>query len=327
MKWLQYLRKEGGLKYLIQSLLKGTLFISVLNFLFLGRDKKALEILRLSSEYKLLKRLRKANVKNINQYLERKNIDFSIKNESNNELIKKIWICWWQGIDEAPFIVQQCYSSVQKNFKEWDIVVITLDNYKEYISFPEYIETKWKKGQITLTHMSDLLRVELLSKYGGLWIDSTVYVTSPYFPKSIGTANLFWFKTLKPGADGHVLNMSSWMLYANEKSQILKLTKFLLYEYWKTHNGLLDYFLVHYMMAIASEVFPYECKEIPSFSNSLPHILLLNLFEKYNEKYWEDLCRMTSFHKLSYKLSEEKIRKAKGSYYDKIFRNNNESYK
>ena len=37
---------------------------------------------------------------------------------------------------------------------------------------------KWEKGIITHTHMTDLLRLELLIKYGGMWIDATVLCTA-----------------------------------------------------------------------------------------------------------------------------------------------------
>ena len=36
---------------------------------------------------------------------------------------------------------------------------------------------KWEKGRIPAAMFSDLLRVELLIKYGGTWIDSTVLCT------------------------------------------------------------------------------------------------------------------------------------------------------
>ena len=42
---------------------------------------------------------------------------------------------------------------------------------------PEYIVKKWEKGRIPAALFSDLLRLELLIKYGGTWIDSTVLCT------------------------------------------------------------------------------------------------------------------------------------------------------
>ena len=185
MNWLYYFKKEGGVKYILRSAVNGTLFISIIDFLFLGRTKKALEILRLSTEYKLLNKLRKKNYDYIEQF-KKNNVAESIDNYGLKDVpIKTVWICWWQGLDKAPVLVRKCYDSVEQNFRGWKIVVITLENYKRYVSFPNYIEKKWKEGLISLTHMSDLLRVELLSKFGGLWLDATVYVTSPDLPSSI----------------------------------------------------------------------------------------------------------------------------------------------
>jgi len=45
------------------------------------------------------------------------------------------------------------------------------------VELPGYIVEKWEKGRIPAAMFSDLLRVELLIKYGGTWIDSTVFCT------------------------------------------------------------------------------------------------------------------------------------------------------
>ena len=56
---------------------------------------------------------------------------------------------------------------------------------------------------------------------------------------------------------------------------------------------------------------------IPPFCNTVPHILLLHFFDKYDEDLFEDLKNMTCFHKLSYKFTEEDMDK-KGTFYDVI---------
>jgi hypothetical protein len=40
------------------------------------------------------------------------------------------------------------------------------------------------------------------------------------------------------------------------------------------------------------------------FPNSVPHILLLRLFEGYDETIWTAVKAQTPFHKLTYKFSE-----------------------
>ena len=52
--------------------------------------------------------------------------------------------------------------------------------------------------------------------------------------------------------------------------------------------------------------------------NSTPHILLLRLFDEYDEKMFYDILSQTPFHKLSYKFTDEQKLK-KGTYYQRVF--------
>lgn len=315
MNWKEYYYKQGGFSLIKQYLKNHTLGIAINQFLALGHDRKALELLRLAIEYRILRRLKKISKRDIQLLSE------SIRESNNLKKNKKttyIWICWWQGIENAPELVKKCYSSICYYFSDWDIRVITSDNYLEYVDFPDYIIEKWKAGKISNTHMSDLLRLDLLIKHGGLWLDSTIMATSSALPKSIINSDLFFYQTLKPGADGHSILLSSWLIYAKSNNCILKLTRELLYNYWKKAEKLSDYFLLHYYMTIACEIYQDEYDKIPQFSNEIPHILLLNLFKQYNQSYMDDLNQMTCFHKLSYKLDPDNIIDSKGSYYDWI---------
>lgn len=316
--WKHYFGKAGGASLLKQYAKNHTLGIAINQFVALGRDKKALELLRLAVEYKFLKRLRKKERGVISKLTE------AIRNSHNPNDVKKskiIWICWWQGIENAPELVKKCYNSVCHYYSDWDIRVITFNNYTDYIDFPQFIIDKWNDGVISHTHMSDILRLELLIRYGGLWLDSTVLATSGDIPRSVTESDLFFYQTLKPGADGHCVLLSNWLIYASSNNRILKLTRELLYQYWKRTNTLSDYFIFHYYMTISCEMFEEDYRNIPHFSNEIPHILLLNLFNKVNVHFLEDLKRMTCFHKLSYKLDPNMIAVSAGSYYDWIIKN------
>lgn len=37
----------------------------------------------------------------------------------------KIWICWWQGLENAPEIVKACVESIRRNAGGYDVVCIT----------------------------------------------------------------------------------------------------------------------------------------------------------------------------------------------------------
>ena len=197
------------------------------------------------------------------------------------------------------------------------IHILTKDNYREYITFPGFIQEKIDSGVITKTHMSDLLRLELLIRHGGTWLDATVLCSSPEVPSYMMDSDLFVFQDLKPGWDGHCQRISSWMITARTGHPILRLTRALLYEYWRKNTQMADYFLFHDFFELAIEAYPEEWNEVIPCSNAAPHILLLRLFEPYRRDVWEAVKEMTPFHKLSYKFDASDAQ-IPGTYYRSI---------
>ena len=90
-----------------------------------------------------------------------------------------------------------------ENLSDRNVHILTEENYRDYVTFPPFIQQKIDSGVISKTHMSDLLRLELLIRHGGLWLDATVLCTSPEVPAYMTDCDLFLFQDLKPGFDGH----------------------------------------------------------------------------------------------------------------------------
>lgn len=304
-------KKQGGLKLIKQYWLSGSFFTAVGELFLLGKSRTALEILRLSTHLKAKQKLEKRYTKALKEF-DREYTD-SVEHVSSN----KVWICWFQGIETAPELVKHCVESIQKNLSSREVVIITSENMQEYVQFPDYIIDKWKSGQITHTHMTDLLRLELLIRYGGTWMDATVYCSEKEenIPAYFFDSDLFFFQSLKPGRDGHSHINSSWYITAKSNNKYLMACRHLCYAYWKKHNSMIDYFLLHDFMAICLEHYPDVWKQIVPRDNATPHILLLRLFEQYNEEMWNSIKEQTQFHKLSYKFKEGQ-EQIKGTYYN-----------
>lgn len=304
-------KKAGGFSLLLQYLRAGVLPIAIIQFLLLGNSKKALEILRHTIQYKIYNKLKK---KYKYVFDKQKTLNYnSLPQENSN----KIWICWLQGIENAPLLVQKCYESIKEHLGDKEIILITSENLFQYAQFPEYIIAKWKKGIISNTLFSDILRTELLIRHGGTWIDSTVLCTGSNIPDYIFNSDLFLYQILKPGRDGHSIFISSWFISAKTNNKILLTTRDLMYEYWKKKNYTIDYFLFHIFICISLEYFPEEWNKIPKLSSSIPHILLLQLFEPFNKKKYEAIKELTCFHKLSYKF-DDSLKKKDNTYYNYI---------
>lgn len=304
-------QKQGGLNLLKQYWRGGAFFTAVGEFCLLGKNRTALEILRLSATLKIRQKLEKRYKKYLIQF------DKEYR-EEEHKCSDRIWICWFQGLDKAPDIVKKCYESVKKNNPDKEVVVITSENVYNYVKFPEYIEQKWTSGIITHTHMTDLLRLELLIRYGGTWIDATVFCSSSEIPTYLFDSDLFFYQLLKPGRDGNATYFSSWFMSAKTNNKILMATQVLCYEYWKGNNTMWDYFLLHDFLSIVLEYYPDDWKKIIPRDNAAPHMLLLRLFDEYDKETWEAIKEQTPFHKLTYKFDESQT-EIQGSFFNKIF--------
>lgn len=305
-------KKQGGIKLLKEYWRAGVLAYAFGQLILTGRSKKSLEILRLGVQLKIRNKLKKK----FRPVLEQFEVNYT-KQALPSEPSNKVWVCWMQGMENAPVLVQKCYASLKANLKEREIILITAQNRKEYAVLPDYIEEKYRKGIITHTHFSDLLRVELLCKYGGTWIDSTVYCSGKNIPQYFFDSPFFVFQNLKPGANGSVLNISSWFMMAWSNQRLLLAVRELLWSYWEKSDRLVDYFLLHHFVCIVAERYEDDWKRIVQFPNSFPHVLLLMLFEPFDQEKWDAVTGVCPFHKLAYKRSAEDMAK-EGTYYKHI---------
>lgn len=314
MNLKEIFQKQGGWKLIKDWLHAGLLPYAIAQGCLLGRSKKSLEILRLGIT---LKKYHRLHLK-YSRFLQKISTSLTEKALSASERKKrKVWVCWMQGIENAPNLVQKCYISLKKNLHDREIILITADNISEYTDFPPYIIDKYKKGFITHTHFSDLLRVELLCRYGGTWIDSTVFCSGDDIPSYMLDSDFFLFQNLKPGSDGSIINISSWFITAKSNHKFMLAVRELLWKYWEQNDRLVDYFLLHHFIMMVAEFYQDDWKKIIPYPNSIPHILLLRLFEPYNEGVWAELKKICPFHKLAYKRSKEDFEK-KDTYYDII---------
>lgn len=223
----QILEKQGGMKLFKQYWQGGAFFTAVGEFVLLGKSRTALEILRLSTQLKTKQKLYKRYHGVLDTF--EKQFDSNLSHEASN----KVWICWFQGIEQAPELVQKCYQSVKQNMADKEVIMLTSENVFDYIQFPDFIVEKWKAGIITHTHMTDLMRLELLIRYGGLWLDATVFCSDNNIPTYFYQSDLFMYQCLKPGRDGHANYISSWLMTAKTNSKVLMAVRDMCYAYWK----------------------------------------------------------------------------------------------
>ena len=163
-----------------------------------------------------------------------------------------------------------------------------------------YIVRKWKEGVISNTHLSDLLRLELLIRYGGLWIDSTTYMTGT-IPAYIDDSNFFVYRN--GWMDMEMINMGSWLIFSKYANNIILLeTQGLLYAYWKKYNYIKNYFLMHIFFRMVTDANPELWEQVPAINHIDSHLLMQELPKHYDENRCQQIMRLTPIHKLTYKV-------------------------
>jgi len=103
--------------------------------------------------------------------------DFKFKTNNSiisnqSDLPKDIWLYWPAPKDKTPAIIQLCIQLIYKFNPNYNIHLITNQNYKEFIkdeNINKIIESK-----ITYNYKSDLIKLYILYNYGGIFIEPTI---------------------------------------------------------------------------------------------------------------------------------------------------------
>ena len=161
----------------------------------------------------------------------------------------RIWLCWWQGEENAPELVKACIKSVRQHRGEHTVTVITEENYKDYVDIPEGIVNKYRKGIISRTHFSDLLRFFLLAEYGGVWLDASMYCASACFGYIFSSP----VGSIKRPEDNNISVAAGYFAtYSfacqHEYRHMFAAVRDFLVEYWSKNDLLVDYLMLDYFM-------------------------------------------------------------------------------
>jgi len=230
---------------------------------------------------------------------------------------KYVWVCWLQGLDNAPLIIQRCVATIQRYNPNKKVVILSDDTIPQYVSVPEYIQKKYCAGNITRTHYSDIVRLLLLNQYGGIWIDSTIFMTNN-IPSYVEESSFFVYHSASE--TGHVCCATGFMASCPHHPIIEDTLKMLL-EYWQNENKLISYSVIHLLLFYITHE---SCRTNISYWNCMPLYYytecekLCTFFNKtYNSTTFESIKQCSPIHKLSYKDIDKYVNtNEKDTFYD-----------
>lgn len=236
---------------------------------------------------------------------------------------KIVWQMWWSkaGGMQMPALIKKCMESCELYCPDgYRRILINNKNYTDYVKIPEKMLEKFHRGIISVTHLSDYIRLSLLCKYGGIWSDATCFFTD-HIPMEIVESKLFYFQSPTwilhgddvsklvsfayaslPASIGTIHSGSSWFIVSNRKNKLLSVVKKILERYWETEDSLIDYYLFHCAVSwaiLANQECRDEYSAMPCYSNILPHLLQFSIADELVGL--DEVCKLSFCHKLTWK--------------------------
>lgn len=226
---------------------------------------------------------------------------------------KIIWQYWAQGGANMPDLVKVCLKSVEKHTLGYKLLRISDENLDEYLEIPDWLKSK--KKTMSNAHFADLLRCVLLSVYGGVWLDASVFLTGD-IPEYVFDSAFFIYRR-----DDSEKNKRYWedtfayyfswfsdfsvksligIMYADKSNETISDFALILLRFWENNNYAPDYFFFQILM---EEYFKRHPESMPEIVNdTIPHLLRQYINGNPVPGYsFSDILQKTTVHSLNYK--------------------------
>lgn len=220
-----------------------------------------------------------------------------------------IWVCWLQGEESLPELCKLSLNSIKRHNNGHPVILLSLENYSNYIILPEYIVQKYKSGLIGQAHFADILRTVLLAEHGGCWIDASVLLTD----NLKGDIFEYPFYSCKFSPSPHYITNNIWsnfFLAAQKGAMTFRFVRDMFYEYLKHEDRFIDYFMMDYIIRLGYDLIPAIRREIDKlpFNNTKVHDLYKILDKPYSADLLDEIFEDTYIHKLNWRISPNDYR-------------------
>lgn len=128
---------------------------------------------------------------------------------SGSDLTRRIWMYWNSGLDQAPELVRACHESWRRLNPNWDVVLLSDLTLSQYLNSEDFLP---RHRYPSIQKYSNHIRLLLLKKHGGLWVDADLICLKPldtWLPNA-GKSGVFMFSS--PSKDKSFAN---WLIYAS----------------------------------------------------------------------------------------------------------------
>ena len=162
-----------------------------------------------------------------------------------------------------------------------------------------------------MTTMSDVLRFALLERYGGYWLDATVFFTGE-IPEEYFSGKFFCQRmvsnTKYAVREACGCNWCGFSMAGPSGSIVFRFMKDAFSIWWEHFDTIIDYVLIDYMLLTGFQSVPAIHKVIDSVPDNNEDIFEMYqvLNQPYSEELYQRLTERNVMHKLTYKMDLRK---------------------
>lgn len=215
----------------------------------------------------------------------------------------KVFVYWAQGFANAPAVTRLCLEQLQRLHSPTELVVLDESLVRHYVQLPRRVFDKLGEDR---THLADLIRLELLARYGGVWVDATCFVRRP-LPAWVDEARAGGFFAFErsPGS------LSNWLMAADPGNYIVTMLLEAHHRYWRRFDHVVDYFMFHQLfeaLYLLDARFADEWDASPRPVAKPAHALQKYMYDDYDPVRFEQLLSGSDVHKLTHKFRPHRLR-------------------
>ena len=237
-----------------------------------------------------------------------------------------IFLFRYQGEDKLPEECRFCLWSIKKHANGHPVIVLSKYNLHKYgVTIPQRLMESCKKGYIGFAHISDYVRIELLSKHRGLYLDFTIYCINdipdmyfelPYF--SIKPHNMFDNNPIY--ADVPILPFGQIYCMCGATPRLFYFTHLLMKEYYSKYNHLYTYYMNYYMIHLIYEMdkIVHDDIDMLPYNNENVEKLWMIRNSPFDEVKYNKLCESAIMFKLSFRTKNILKKDGKETFYSFI---------
>lgn len=151
---------------------------------------------------------------------------------SPHEVPRIIWMMWLQGFDNAPHAVKECHNSWVAHNPGWQVILLDEHNFRDYVDVEDVLASD---NNMQIQARADVIRINLLAEYGGVWADATCFCRKPLESWIDEYTKSGFFAFYKPSK---IKLMDNWFMASHRDCYLTQKVCDESNAYWLSNTGL-----------------------------------------------------------------------------------------